>query len=102
MRVHIAYVAPDLEVLVGVDVADDATVDDAIRASRIAERIGSVVRVDQYAIFGKPVTGAAALSDGDRIDITRPLICDPKLVRRYRAQATGQAGLERSKRGRNR
>ena len=36
MRVHIAYVAPGTELYVALDVAEGATVDDAVRASRIA------------------------------------------------------------------
>jgi len=85
MRVHVAYVAPGIEVCVAVDVDDCATVNDAVRASRIAERMGTVPDAHAFAIFGKRVSGDSPVAGGDRIDITRPLVCDPKTARRTRA-----------------
>ena len=52
------------------------------------------------AIFGQRVDGSTPLRDGDRVEITRPLVCDPKVARRARAAGsnagrpapTGDAG----------
>jgi uncharacterized protein len=85
MRIHVAYVAPDLELCVAIDVADGATVDDAVRASGIARRIGMVPDSRAFAIFGKRVSGDSRVAPGDRIEITRPLVCDPQAARRTRA-----------------
>jgi uncharacterized protein len=38
-----------------------------------------------YAIFGRRVDPAGRLAEDDRIEVTRPLVCDPKLARRRRA-----------------
>jgi putative ubiquitin-RnfH superfamily antitoxin RatB of RatAB toxin-antitoxin module len=38
-------------------------------------------------VFGRPVTPASPLHDGDRIEILRPLVTDPKEGRRQRAVA---------------
>lgn len=38
-------------------------------------------------IFGRRVAPQALLADGDRVEIYRPLLLDPKLRRRRRAQA---------------
>ena len=84
MRVHVAYVAPGVERLVAVDVAAGATVADAVRASGIAVS-GDVPPDRVYAIFGQRADADTPLRDGDRVDITRPLVCDPKRVRRERA-----------------
>lgn len=89
MRVHVAYVAPDAELLIAIDLADGATVADAIRASRITERAGFVPETDAYAIFGRRVTAGTSLIEGDRVEITRPLPYDPKTLRRKRAASIG-------------
>ena len=89
MRVHVAYVAPDTELLIGIDLADGATVGDAIRASRVAERAGIAPDADACAIFGRRVTAETPLVEGDRVEITRPLACDPGTVRRRRAAGVG-------------
>ncbi len=38
------------------------------------------------AVFGERVSGAMTLRDGDRIELLRPLLLDPKEARRRRAQ----------------
>ena len=85
MRIHVAYVAPGVEVLTAVELADGATVKDAIVASRIVDRIGSDAAGHGYAVFGKRANADTPLADGDRVEITRPLACDPKTARRRRA-----------------
>src|SRR5689334_15314438 len=85
MRVHVAYVAPGLELCIAVDVDDGATVDDVVRTSRIADRIGTAADSHGFAIFGKRVSGDALVASHDRIEITRPLVCDAKTARRTRA-----------------
>jgi putative ubiquitin-RnfH superfamily antitoxin RatB of RatAB toxin-antitoxin module len=87
MRVHVAYVAPDRELLVALDLAEGSTVADAVRASRLAEQVGIDVTAAICAIHGRRVTADTLVFDGDRVDVTRPLLCDPKTVRRKRAVA---------------
>ena len=84
MRICVAYVAPDTELMIALELADGAIVDDALRASGIVERIG-VPDAASLAVFGRRVNRATALRDGDRVEVTRPLLCDPKAVRRNRA-----------------
>jgi hypothetical protein len=85
MRVNVAYVAPGAEVLIAVELDDGATVADALGASRIAERFGVDVTSHGLAVFGKRANPDTLLVDGDRVEITRPLVCDPKTARRRRA-----------------
>jgi len=94
MRVPVAYVAPGVERLRAVDVAAGATVADAVRASGI-ESDGDVPADRVYAIFGQRADADTPLRDGDRVDITRPLVCDPKAVRRERAAAPPAATRRR-------
>jgi putative ubiquitin-RnfH superfamily antitoxin RatB of RatAB toxin-antitoxin module len=39
-------------------------------------------------VWGRPVTAETRLRDRDRVEIYRPLIADPKEVRRERAAKT--------------
>lgn len=85
MRVQVAFVGSGLEALVKLDVPADATVAVAIAQSGLglldevkAGRLGC-------AVFGRRVDLATPLADDDRVEITRPLVCDPKLARRRRA-----------------
>jgi len=85
VRVQVAYVGPGIEALVTIEVAADASVDDAVVQSGILSRI-DVPRAElAFAILGRRVDRQARLASDDRIEITRPLVCDPKLARRRRA-----------------
>jgi putative ubiquitin-RnfH superfamily antitoxin RatB of RatAB toxin-antitoxin module len=41
----------------------------------------------RYGVFSKPTDGTARLRDGDRVEVYRPLLVDPKQARRERANA---------------
>jgi uncharacterized protein len=86
-RIEVAYVAPDAQLLRALDVAPGTTVDAAVRAAGLDAVAGSS-EAPVYAIHGRRVAGDTIVADGDRIDITRPLVCDPKTVRRDRARKT--------------
>ena len=68
----------------------DATVAVALAASGLD---GS--EVVAYAVFGEKATLATVLRDGDRVEVYRPLLVDPKLSRRerFRRQGARAAGL---------
>jgi putative ubiquitin-RnfH superfamily antitoxin RatB of RatAB toxin-antitoxin module len=59
---------------------DAATVADALLASGFDQ-----AGVDGYAVFGERATIDDVLSDGDRVELLRPLQMDPKEARRRRA-----------------
>jgi putative ubiquitin-RnfH superfamily antitoxin RatB of RatAB toxin-antitoxin module len=86
IAVSVVYALPDRYWSVDVRVLASATVGDALRAAAL-EVEGMVVAEDRLAVFGRPVTPASPLHDGDRIEILRPLVTDPKEGRRQRAVA---------------
>jgi len=83
--VQVAWVGAGDEALVTLDVPEDASVDDAVAKAALGlegeVRNGGLV----CAIFGRRVEPGALLAEGDRVEITRPLACDPKVARRRRA-----------------
>lgn len=86
MRVEVAFALPEQQFLEAVTVPDDAVVADAIRLCGVERRFPEV-RFDelQAGIWGQPVDRTAALRDGDRIEIYRPLEIDPREARRLKA-----------------
>ena len=83
--VTVAYAASDVEALVVVTLSAGATVDDAIAQSGIVARLDLDPAQLEPAVFGQRVNGHTPLAPGDRIELTRPLIADPKRARRKRA-----------------
>ena len=86
VRVAVAYVAPHVELLIPLELPDGASVADAVAAARLRERTGANIDASVCAIFGRRVAPGTRLADGDRIEITRPLFCDPKTARRARVR----------------
>lgn len=60
---------------------EGACVRDAVAAAGWAND-GEIVA---YAVFGQRVTAVAPLRAGDRLELLRPLLADPKEARRRRA-----------------
>lgn len=88
MRVEVLYALPSRTWRRVVELAGDATVADAITASGVlAENSGIDLRRHQVGVFGKAVTLARTLRDGDRVEIYRGLRVEPKEARRGRAAA---------------
>jgi len=85
LTVEIVYATPERQTLVALSVPDGACVADALAASGI---FGLHPEIDPAAadvgIFGKAVTRDRRLENGDRIEIYRPLVADPKASRHAR------------------
>ena len=86
IRVSVIYADPNNQIELSVDVDPLARVEDAIRASGIAERLSKGFKPAAIGIFGHIVSADEKLRDGDRIELYRPLKIDPKEARRRRAQ----------------
>jgi uncharacterized protein len=84
LTVSVVYALPERYWCADVRVPATASVGDALRAAAL-EAPGVEIAEDRLAVFGRPVTLASALHDGDRIEILRPLLVDPKDARRQRA-----------------
>ena len=88
--VEVAYALPAQQVMVAVDVAPESTVEAAIRESGVLDRFPEIdLNENRVGVFGKLAKLSDGLQAGDRIEIYRPLIADPKEVRRRRAASKG-------------
>ncbi|RDZ28657.1 RnfH family protein [Lysobacter silvisoli] len=75
------------------DLPEGATLAQALAAAGWAQDEETVA----YALHGVRATAETALRDGDRVELLRPLLADPKDARRRRAQA--KADADGSRRG---
>jgi hypothetical protein len=103
MSVEVVYALPDRQPLLRVQLDEGATVDDAIRASGLLEAFPEIdLAKNKIGIFSKLVKLDEKVRDRDRVEIYRPLIADPKEVRRKRAEegkVTKKGGGEAVKAG---
>ena len=90
LAVTVVYAAPGIEALVRVTLPTGAVVADAVALSGLLDRHELDPRRLGYAIFGERATPATPLVDGDRVELTRPLLADPKVLRRQRAARTAK------------
>ncbi|EFQ61210.1 MULTISPECIES: RnfH family protein [Pseudomonas] len=99
VEIEVVYAAEDRQVLLAVMVAQGTSLRMAVQASGIAEHFPGVDLADcPLGIFGKVVADAEvrAVQAGDRIEIYRPLLADPKEVRRLRAAKAALAKQQNS------
>ncbi|MBL7636876.1 MULTISPECIES: RnfH family protein [Enterobacteriaceae] len=87
IAVEVAYALPEKQYLRRVTLEEGATVEQAIHASGLlALRTDIDLAKNKVGIYSRPVKLTDVLSDGDRVEIYRPLIADPKELRRQRAE----------------
>ena len=88
MRVQIVYANPERQFWVNVEMPEGTTVKDAVVRSDVLRQFPEIDLENQkIGVFGKVVALDTALSDGDRVEIYRPLIADPKQVKQRKAGA---------------
>ena len=87
MQVEVIYALPQKQERVLLDLPPGSTVQDALQASRLLQRLPQI-EFGRLGVWGRPVTAETRLRDRDRVEIYRPLIADPKEVRRERAAKT--------------
>ncbi|WP_411382305.1 RnfH family protein [Pseudomonas sp. MPB26] len=99
VEVEVVYAAEDRQVLLTVAVPVDISLRAAVQASGIAQQFPDLDLADcPLGIFGKVVADpdVRAVQAGDRIEIYRPLLADPKEVRRLRAAKAALARQQNS------
>lgn len=83
MQIGVAYSEHAQQIWLTIEVPDQATVGDAIERSGILRMFPHIdLTTQKVGIFGKIVKTEAALRPGDRVEIYRPITCDPQTVPR--------------------
>jgi hypothetical protein len=83
MQVGVAYSEPSQQIWMNIEVPDGTTVHEAIERSGILKMFPHIdLGSQKVGIFGKVVKADAPVRAGDRIEIYRPITCDPQTVPR--------------------
>lgn len=84
--IEVAYATPQKQIILEIEIDADTAPRDAVRNSGIAAHFPEI-DVDRcdLGVFGKTIDDDYRLAPGDRIEIYRALIADPKEIRRQRA-----------------
>lgn len=89
--VEVVYALPEKQYLQRVTLTEGATVEEAIRASGLLTLRSDIdLAKNKVGIYSRPVKLTDTLKDGDRVEIYRPLIADPKELRRQRAEKSAK------------
>ncbi len=87
MTIEVVYGTPTKQVLLKVVIDPEQTVEEAIIASGILRRFPEIdLTNNKVGIWNRTCKLIDVPKEGDRIEIYRPLIADPKEVRRLRAE----------------
>lgn len=82
MNIGIVYALAKKQVWLTIEMPDGATVQDAIDRSGILAQFPDIDLTRQkVGIFSKVCTLETRLEDGDRVEIYRPLVADPKTLK---------------------
>jgi uncharacterized protein len=86
MMVEVAYALPHQQLIIPVKVHAECTAEEAVKKSGILDKFPEI-NFDQIqlGVFGKATRRDTTLRPMDRVEIYRPLIADPKEIRRQRA-----------------
>lgn len=86
VNIEVAYATPDEQVIVELALPEDATVAAAINASGLLARFPEIASTGlNVGIFGVVCKPDQIVREGDRAEIYRGLVRDPKEARRNRA-----------------
>ncbi|MBW5290981.1 MAG: UPF0125 protein yfjF [Candidatus Ruthia sp. Asou_11_S2] len=86
MQIEVTYALRDKQTLLELEVNEGTTLKQAIEASGMLDIYPQINLIkDKTGIFGKIAKLDTILRDKDRVEIYRPLITDPKAVRKERA-----------------
>lgn len=94
IAVEVAYALPEKQKIFRLTVEEGMTLTEAVRLSGVEQEFPGLNLADaKFGIFGKAVRkpDEEVLRDGDRVEIYRPLIIDPKQARANRAAKADSA-----------
>lgn len=93
IEVEVAYARPERQLILKVEVPRGTTAIEAVRLSGIEEQFPEIEPgKNRMGVFGKLCKGDRPLLPGDRVEIYRPLIVDPRVARRELAAAGKSMG----------
>jgi putative ubiquitin-RnfH superfamily antitoxin RatB of RatAB toxin-antitoxin module len=83
MNIGVCYADADRQLWLRMEMPDGSSVEQAIQRSGILQRFPEIdLTTQKVGVYGRLVKLDSTVKDGDRIEIYRPIIADPRTVRR--------------------
>ncbi|WNC69705.1 RnfH family protein [Thalassotalea nanhaiensis] len=93
IAIELVYGLPKQQTLLSLQIDAQSTVEQAIAESGICQKYEEIdLAINKVGIWNRAVKLGQIVEDGDRIEIYRPLIADPKEVRKRRAEKAKEEG----------
>lgn len=93
IQIEVVYGLPDKQELLTLPVDEGTTIEQAINESGIIDVFAEIdLSIHKVGIWNRAAKLSDLLQDLDRIEIYRPLIADPKEVRKRRAEKAKEEG----------
>ncbi len=87
LTIEVIYATPEQQKLITIEIAHGSNVEQCIQQSGVLTEFPEInLQETKVGIFSQVKPLNHQVQDGDRIEIYRPLIADPKAVRRKRAE----------------
>jgi hypothetical protein len=86
VKVTVVWATPHLQDVVAVELTPGATIADAVRRSGLVAQYGLDPTTLRFARYGVRAAADACLAEGDRVEIARALLVDPKVAWARRAR----------------
>ena len=91
--VEVAWAARDRQVVIRLPHRPGLTVVEAVEECGLRARCPDLPGALDLGVWGRPVDAGHALAPGDRVEVYRPLVYDPKEERRRRASLSRRAAV---------
>ncbi len=86
MHIEVVYALSDKQKIYRLQTPEGVTAREAVALAPVIKDFPQADLLNgKIGIFGKAVADTKILKDGDRVEIYRPLIADPKVIRKKRA-----------------
>lgn len=86
LNIEVCYALPEKQLLIKVKLPEGSTLQQALEASGVLTKHPEIdLKKNKFGVFAKLSKLDTVLRDKDRVEIYRPLIADPKEVRKQRA-----------------
>jgi len=87
IQIEVVYALPYEQLLLKLEVPLQTTIAQAVKLSGLMEKYPEIdLEKNKFGLYGKLSKADVVLREKDRVEIYRPLIADPKEVRKKRAE----------------
>ena len=84
--IEVVYALPNRQSLLSLPVPEGSTIEECIKLSGITKHFSDInLNEAKVGIFGRAEKLSSIVKAGDRVEIYRPLIADPREMRKLRA-----------------